>query len=322
MLIKRNVLNHGNLYPSALNAIAGIPESWVFHAQHGHRHPRSAYETSLRLVASQWLKTLDAIDRLRNEYLWLGKDEHLSEATAAYTQLLHRINEHFDACYSVLRSLCPATRTSSSPIDTQFLDKANPPGWKKFREATREYRENHIGLIVNTLKHKQGELCPVYFRSNLEFRPGYFLCDVLPDGALGPSAKLHNGGNTAFSFSRDMLIHLCWLYRIGNLLSDTIKTTLQATYGHTHVEQSQITDSPDWCAVLERCAQLKPEFFPDELEKPYPRILYQAQPQSVTLEFPTTVRGLRFGSELRISTQFSVDSMHRQFKLPYFSKQS
>lgn len=321
MQIKRNVLNHGNLFPSAHNVITAIPKEYIFHAQHERRHPQSAYSTSLRLISSQWLKTLDAFDRLHSEYVWLGKDEHLSDVTAAYTQLLHRLNEHLDACYSVLRSLCPASGANDSPIDAQFLGKANSPGWKKFQESTLDYRKNHIGLIVNTLKHKQGELWPVYFRSDREFRPGYFLCDVLPDGALGPSATLHNGGNTAFSFARDMLMHLWWLYRIGSLLSDTIRTHLRMTHGHELAEQPYPSDSSGWSAVLQRCAQLRPEFFPDELEKPYPRILYQAQPQSVTLEFPTTVRGVRLGNELRITTQCSVDGMHREIKLPYFAKQ-
>lgn len=121
-----------------------------------------------------------------------------------------RRREQFEA----LAATHPAKATQ---IDTQFLDKAKPAGWKQFRDATREYRENHIGLIVNTLKHKQGELCPIYFQSPIEFRPGYYLRDVLPGEAMGPSRELHSGGNTAFSFARDMLVHLWWLYRIGDL---------------------------------------------------------------------------------------------------------
>lgn len=204
---------------------------------------------------------------------------------------------------------------------TQFLDKTNPPGWKKFRESTRDYRENHIGLIVNTLKHKQGELWPVYFRSGREFRPGYFLCDVLPGGAIGPSAKLHDGGDTAFSFARDMLMHLWWLYRIGNSLSDAVKAHLKMAHGYELSEVPHSGDSIGWSAVLQRCAQLRPEFFPDELEKPFPRVLYQEQPLSVSLEFPTAARGIRLGKEFRISTQCSVDGMHRTIKLPYFARQ-
>lgn len=236
----------------------------------------------------------------------------------AYTQLLHRINEHHDACYSVLRSLCPATEAKATQIDTQFLDKAKLPGWKQFRDATKEYRENHIGLIVNTLKHKQGELSSIYFKSTTEFRPGYYLRDVLPGGAMGPSRKLHSGGNTAFSFARDMLMHLWWFYRIGDLLTTAITTALRVRHGHELVISPQGAGETGMTVVLERCAQLRPEFFPDELLKPYPRVLFQPTPAAVTFEFPTTARGIRMNPESTVVTQFVVDGVHLSEKMPYF----
>jgi len=304
--------------PSAFGAIASIPDAFLFNTEHGLRHPKSAYDTSLRLISAHWVKTLDELDRMRSEYLWKGNADHMPVVIDAYTQLLHRINEHHDACYSVLRSLCPASAAKATLIDTQFLDKAKLVGWKQFREATKEYRENHIGLIVNTLKHKQGELCPIYFQSTIEFRPGYYLRDVLPGGAMGPSRTLHSGGNTAFSFARDMLMHLWWLYRIGDLLSIAITTALQVRHGHTLVVAPQSAGDANLIGILERCAQLRPEFFPDELSKPYPRVLFQPTPTAVTLEFPTTARGIRMGSELRVVTQFVVDGAHLSEKMPYF----
>lgn len=304
--------------PSALGVIASIPDAFIFNTEHGLRHPKSAYGTSLRLISSQWVKTLDELDRMRSEYLWKGNADHMQVVIDAYTQLLHRINEHHDACYSVLRSLCPASEAKATQFDTQFLDKATLAGWKQFRDATKGYRENHIGLIVNTLKHKQGELCSIYFQSAIEFRPGYYLRDVLPGGVMGPSRKLHSGGNTAFSFARDMLMHLWWLYRIGNLLTTAITTALQMRHGHTLAIAPQSAGDANLSAVLERCAQLRPEFFPDELSKPYPRVLFQPTPTAVTLEFPTTARGIRLGPELRVVTQFMVDGSHVSEKMPYF----
>lgn len=318
MLIRRSLAHDGNLMPLAFCAIASIPDSFLFNTEHDLRHPKSAYGTSLRLISGQWLKALDELDRLRSEYLWKGNADHMPVVIDAYTQLLHRINEHHDACYSVLRSLCPASSAKATQIDTQFLDKAKLAGWKQFRDATKAYREGHIGLIVNTLKHKQGELCPIYFKSNIEFRPGYYLRDVLPGGAMGPSRKLHSGGNTAFSFGRDMLMHLWWLYRIGDLLAIAITTALQVRHTHTLEVIPQSVGDANLTAVLERCAQLRPEFFPDEITKPYPRILFQPVPTAVTLEFPTTARGICMGSELRVVTQFVVDGAHLSEKMPYF----
>jgi len=70
--------------------------------------------------------------------------------------------------------------------------------------------------------------------------------------------------------------------------------------------------------VLERCAQLRPEFFPDELLKPYPRVLFQPTPAAVTFEFPTTARGIRMNPESTVVTQFVVDGVHLSEKMPYF----
>jgi len=318
MLIHRSLTNSGNLHPSAFNAIESIPDAFMFHAEHGMRHPKSAYGTSLRLISAQWLKALDDLDHLRSEYLWKGVTDHMPVAIATYAQLLHRINEHHDACYSVLRSLCPASSAKATQIDTQFLDRAKLAGWKQFRDATRSYREDHIGLIVNTLKHKQGELCPIYFESSVEFRPGYFLRDVLPGGVMGPSRQLHSGGNTAFSFARDILMHLWWLYRIGDLLSTAIATALRARHAYTLAVTPQTTGESNLGVVLERCAKIRPEFFPDELSKPYPRIVFQSAPPAVTFEFPTTARGIRLGPELRVVTQFTIDGAHPTEKMPYF----
>lgn len=318
MLIHRSLANDQNLMPSAFGAITSIPDAFTFNTEHGLRQPKSAYGTSLRLISAQWLKALDELDHLRSEYLWKGNADHMPVVIDAYTQLLHRINEHHDACYSVLRSLCPASDAKATQIDTQFLDKAKLAGWRQFRDATKEYRENHIGLIVNTLKHKQGELCPIYFKSTIEFRPGYYLRDVLPSGAMGPSRKLHAGSNTAFSFARDMLMHLWWLYRIGELLATAIATALRVRHGHALIITPQGTGDANLIAVLERCAQLKPEFFPDELLKPYPRVLFQPTPAAVSLEFPTTARGIRMNPELTVVTQFVVDGAHLSEKMPYF----
>jgi hypothetical protein len=317
MRIFRSEVADGSILPSVFNAIQAIPETFLFHTDHGMRHPKSAYSASLRLIFSDWRKALDDLDRLHNEYVWSGKTDHISTVITAYTQLLHRINEHHDACYSVLRSICPASAAKPTQFDVQFLDRAKPAGWKQFRDATKDYRERYIGLIVNTLKHKQGELSPIYFQSSLEFRPGYYLRDVLPNGAMGPSSALHSGGNTAFSFARDMLMHLWWLFRIGDLLTTAIESALATSHQYVLNITPQCPPPSDWKDVLERCARIKPEFFPDEISKPYPRILLRASPLTFTLEFPTAARGIPLGQDMKIVCQFAIDGAHLTEKLPY-----
>jgi hypothetical protein len=320
VLIRRALESDGNLYPEAYNVLFSIPSQFCFHEQHGMRHPNSAYGTSLRLITRQWLKLLDELDRLRNEYLWEQKSDHIEIVVSEYAELLSRLNAHLDACCAALRCLCPASMAASTPIDTRFLGNAKPPGWKHFRDSLRPYRDDHIGLVVNTLKHKQGELCPIYFKSETEFRPGYYLRDILPGGILGPSAKLHSGGDTAFSFNRDMLIHLWWIFRIGALLTNAIAAILQVQHKHSLSVQPQPPGDAKWEDVLLRCAALRPEFFPDELLKPYPRVFLRPTPKAVVLEFPTTARGIPLADTATVSTRITVDPEHRGNKMPYMAQ--
>jgi hypothetical protein len=319
MLISRNQEHSGNLLPSAHNYIAGIPERLLFHVEHEIRHPLSAYSTSLRLIAVQWVKFLDELDKLRAEYFWAGDTKTDEVVKDEYAQLLHRLNEHQDACYSVLRAICPPNLAKLNRVDSIFLDRANLPGWKSFRAATKPYREDHIGLIVNNLKHRQGELSSIAFKSLSEFRPGYFLRDTLPGGAMGPCRKLHTGGNTAFSYARDQLLHLWWLYRIGDLLSGALTTA------NLKLSNLKITPIPqpvpqvEWSNLLIRLAQIKPEYFPDELVKPLPLVKVSRVPSIFTIEFPSGARGIPLNmTSICITTGITLDSAYLTHKVPYF----
>ncbi len=319
MQIRRSVSMHGNLLPAAYNTVRAIPPDLLFHVEHGMRHPMSAYGTSLRHISAQWVKFSVELDHLRNEYFCGNRDNHFKVVVGAYAELLCRLNEHLDACYAVIRCVCPASMAKSARIDSQFLGNANPPGWKQFQASIRPYREDHIGLLVNTLKHKQGELCPIYFKSISEFRPGYYLRDILPGGALGPSAKLHSDGNTAFSFARDSLIHLWWIYRIGELLSKAVETIVSVKHQRQLSFTPESQSDSNWDEVLNACAKISPEFFPDEVEKPYPRVILQNSPRAVLLEFPATVRGIPVGTNITVSTMMVFDGAYPINKVPYLA---
>lgn len=318
MLIRRTFEKDGNLLPRAWNALAAIPDDFLYHVAHEKRHPKSAYGTSLRLISEQWLKVFDRLDVLNQEHNWERKETSFPDLLSEYRELLYRLHEHFDACFSVLRSLCPPESAKPTIFDSRFLDEAKLIGWKQFRDAINPYREDHIGVLVNTMKHSQGELCSIFFHSETEFRPGYFLRDILPGGLLGPSAKLHSSGETAFSFSRDMMLHLWWLYRVGDLLADTIHTVLRTKHEYELTEVSQ-SSSDLLLEVIRRCAELRPEFFPDEVKKPYPKIVYRSAPCILTIEFPTSAHGHRVGA-MQVSTSLIVDGAHLSNKMPYFPK--
>ncbi len=320
MRIVRALRLPGGLLPAASAVLAAIPAQYLHFDEHGRRHPASAYEASLRQITTRWTKVFEALNRLRTQYLWEQRDEHFPQLLDDYCQLLHRFHEHLDACHSSMRSLCCPADGPDTPFDVRFLDKAKVPGWKRFREVTKTYNDDHIGLIVNTLKHSQGELCGIYFWSSIDFRPGYFLRDILRGGALGPHRKLHDGGDTAFSFTRDMLLHLWQIFRVGEALAEAVTTFVRTKHSLELQLSPDIGGFPEWSSVIANCASLPPEFFPDETAKPYPLVLYNPRDGEVALEYPGTARGIQLDPNAQIRVAFTVDGNHLCNKMPYMTK--
>jgi hypothetical protein len=320
MRIVRRTDLHGSLLPSALSSIDAIPPQYLHHEKHQLLHPKSAYGTSIRLLTAQWTKTLDDLSDLRVRHATGQDDLYLMDVAASYSALLHKLNEYFDACYAVLRSLSPIMESRPTLVHSQYLDRVKLTGWKQFRDATRNYRESHVGLIVNALKHSQGELCPLYFHSASEFRPGYYLRGLLPGGVRGPDPRLHRGGNTAISFNRDMLIHLWWLYRTSDLLVDAIAAYLDSSYKVSLTPQAAKLSEAKWADVLQRCSALSPEFFPDEWSLPYPRAVYRESPQEFSIEFPSTAGTHKIRGEIQVRTLTTVDGAYPIEQVPYIGK--
>ncbi|MBN8488496.1 MAG: hypothetical protein J0M20_12340 [Burkholderiales bacterium] len=320
MRIVRRTEIHGSILPSAMGAIDGIPPQYLHHEKHQLLHPKSAYGTSIRLLTAQWTRTLDDLSTLRIRYSTNQDDMFLMDVATSYSVLLHKLNEHFDACYAVLRSLSPTLESKPTLVHSRYLDRVKLIGWKQFREATRNYRESHIGMIVNALKHSQGELCPLYFHSQDEFRPGYFLRGLLPGGIRGPDPRLHRGGNTAISFSRDMLIHLWWIYRTSDLLVASVAAYLDATYKHKLTPHLTEIQEANWSSVVQRCASLSPEFFPDEWTLPYPRAIYRQMPEELSIEFPSNAGAHKMRGEVQVRTLTTVDGTYPKEKVPYMGR--
>lgn len=320
MRIVRCTEAHGSVLPSALGAIAAIPPEYLHHEAHGLRHPSSAYGTSIRLINAQWTKTLDDLVVLKTRYACGQHDDFLMDVVGSYSDLLHRLNEHFDACYSVLRSLGSPQGNRQPREHARYLEQVKQVGWKQFQNSTKTYRDCHLGLIVNSMKHAQGELCPMYFHSDTQFRPGFYLRGLLPKGVLGPDPRLHRGGNSAISFARDMLIHFWWLYRISDLLTVAITSYLDATYKYKLCPESVAQKEMEWAGVVSGCSRITPEFFPDEWDLPFPRVIYAKSPEKLSVEFPSSARAHRFSGDVQVRVLTTVDGAYTSEKMPYLGR--
>jgi hypothetical protein len=125
MRIARRTEIHGSLLPAASCAISAIPPEYLHHERHQLLHPQSAYGTSIRLLTAQWTKTLDDLSVLRTRYFANQDDMFLMDVATSYSALLHKLNEHFDACYSVLRSLSPTVETKPGILHSQHLERVS-----------------------------------------------------------------------------------------------------------------------------------------------------------------------------------------------------
>ncbi len=314
MEIRRSFRVDGNLVPRAWNVVKVIPENMLHHRARAKRHPVSVYQASLRAITQAWTVVASDLDRLKLEHLNNESDAY-PRLLSSYALLLHRLNEHFDAAYSILRSLLPVETENEPRFDEQLLSRRNPPGWKKFKEAVHSYKQNHIGRLSNAMKHDQAELLGLAFSTSSDYRPGYYLRAVHQDGSIGPADDLHIGGRSAFSFSRDLFLHLWWLFKVDDLLATTIEVIVRSAHSYEIPLVSVPYPDDEFLSVLQFMNRVDWHFFPDELEKPFPKVLLGED--RLRLAFGSWTRGRSFPREAKITTSFGVDTGHLCNRLPY-----
>lgn len=319
MRITRSTFRHGSVLPEAMDAILALPDSLLHHTAHNRRHPKSLYSRSLSLVGSQWHDVLDKVEKFQWTFAITQKDDSLPDIITSYRALLFSLYEHLDASYGCIRALVPSKGTSDPLLDTHFLDRSKVPGWSDFRSRVRPYVQNHIGAVVNSLKHNQAELSFMYLHHLEDVRAGYYVCDVQSSGALGPSVRVHPDGNSGFSFARDMLLHFWNLYFVSSELSEVIRRVVPDSN-----QQAPRTRDDSLNSVFERLAQriagIPLAFFPDEVHKPCPLARWNPSANELTIEMPGAVRPRRLPKTYRILTSVNVDMAHASNKLPYFGR--
>jgi hypothetical protein len=128
-----------DIWPQKHGQRSSLPSDLCFHGVHGKRHPKSAYGGSLHAITEQWARVLGELDQLNADYNWHGKESNYHKLLREYKDLLYRLNEHHDACLSVLRSLCPPGMGKPTTFDSVFLKSAKLPGAKHFLDFTQEY---------------------------------------------------------------------------------------------------------------------------------------------------------------------------------------
>lgn len=319
MKISRDSDAEGSLAPEAWSALLAVPEDLMYHDAHLLRHPRSAYRKALTSLSEKMLRVAVLLDASRLQHFTVGCD--MNAMLTAYRELVTATSEYYDATHAILRALCSATKAIK--IDSQYLDRTSPAGWRAYREATRAYYIDHNGHIANALKHRGAHLDWIYFHSNKEFRPGFVLCDVLKGGVIGPDPAIHPGSNSALSFARELLLAVWWLYRSGELMAVPIRL-ISGTRGDSDHEGPRTATSdafPNLEVMLGAVSQLRYDFLPNELRMPCPRVVFQRTPMRLTLEFPGFFPPRMQLKTLKIrSSMGGIDEEHLTYKMPYMGR--
>lgn len=319
----RSIAAHGSLRPRAENLIRAIPPTHLHHAAHGLKHPLTVYQTSLNRIQTAWLKVFPLLEKLRLEAMCYVELKHYKETLASYESLLYRLNEHIDAAHEVLRTLrAPSGKEYRTHAD--FLHATKLPSFRSFQDAVHKgYRNQLIGVIVNEMKHASAQLRAICGNTESRTVLGYFLDGPHAPGTLGPNRKLHTKHGhleTAFSFSRDMLIHFWWVYQVSEALCCCIDATLQVDHGISLTEELPTTSAPEWSDLCLSCSQIEPSFFLDECLKPYPVLICPPDISSIRLTFPTSRRASSYRA-MNIKMLFEISEQSRSFVMPYFQSQ-
>jgi len=242
----------------------------------------------------------------------------------AQRNLLYRLREHIDDCYSVFKTLVdPAHVTKNIVFTDKYLQAAKFKELDKFNSSIQSYKQDYLSPLVNSLKHSHARLQGFYCHDPSHIRLGYYLEEMGKDAVVGPSTRVHKDGNSAFSFSRDLTLNLFHVYYISEQLVGSVQHFLKETYNFELLPLRQ-NEYDELKEVIESAATLQQRFFQDELLKPCATISVESDTHDsrCVLSYPTNPVERSFPSGLRMACFMYPDSKSKKFKLPYSGRRT
>jgi len=297
--------------PYAVEKLSSHFSQPLFYQEHNLRHPLGVYNLSLGKI---FLRFKDVLRELAPVLqLTQNQDSNFDDSNLlTHTErLLYALMEHMDDCENILKSFYPKGE-----------DLKKQTAFTNFQKASRDY-SNHIGKVVNYLKHQNGRLRSITFFNEHGNCAGYFVEGVGEDGSIGPAPIIHSGGNTAFSYSRDLRFHLYYLYFVSKSLCDSIDLIRKS---ENDLDSAIKTNAKDIFDVITLIQALPLTVFPDEYEKEFPKIAFEnSQDGSLVLilqmkHYPHGLKPIKPSSKVQILLK--GDGVSRSFRLPYWNGRS
>ncbi len=306
--IERSSNQLGGVAPAALAILSSKFGSRLYNSDYGLRHPFGIYTVSLEKVLGSFEELLEVLEKsanhdLTSKKLDVGWDDDL---LLGLERLLYSIMEHFDDCESIIKSfLAPGSKHGEVP---------EVGGYSNAIDAYR----THIGKVVNHIKHKQGRIRSIALYDEIAPHLGYFVEGPSEDESLGPAPLIHPGGNTAFSYARDLRLHMHGLYYTSQQLAKAV-----ASLGAVEDSSSEfeLSDDGRFKALASQIQQLDMVVFPDELNKNFPVVTIEAEKTgaySIRTSLKRQPHGLRtIPSPFRVVIFYQTDGVSRAFRMPY-----
>lgn len=291
--------------PRATSALEAAKDFPTFQTRLKLRHPLAVYNISISQVVSRFSATLKSYKQLS---LPFSTSKEQEERNAVFLDsldaLLDSLIEHIDDCNNVIRC---------------FFDSDNDPKYKKiysqFKSSIRPYRD-HIGKVVNKIKHEQGRLRPISFTWPGGNSYGYFVEGANHEGAVGPDEDIHEGGNTAFSVARDFRFHLCGIYFVGTHLAQAVYEASSIGTSHRHVS-AEATEG--LAALIQGISEIPPIFFPDEIRKPVPSVKISTRSGALIACGKLHHEKVSILPSANVRVNFVGDGVTKTFRMPYFN---
>jgi hypothetical protein len=241
-----------------------------------------------------------------------GKVTRLSDydvTLESFESVLYALLEHVDDCRNILRALfdSPASFKSNRSV-------------RKYDEKVRLYRD-HLGSVVNAIKHRQGRLRGVSVLNPQLLIPGYYVETAHPDGMIGPDKYIHDNGDTAFSCYENCRYHFVNLFRCAYLLNEAVSSTVSLAPARS--PYSDQSEQKKFLEVARRISSLPNTCFLDESFKPAASVQMLSppgNPETFELKLAKDALARRTLNGFMVKLSFRGDGVSRNFKLPYFGE--
>jgi hypothetical protein len=269
-------------------------------AHKGVRHPLGLYNISLKDVISSAKILTEEISACGPFDDPVACEKFLASKLISSTTKLFILSmeQHLDACEKVITSYAKDEKQAKRMV-------------REFKTSLGRYG-THILVQANHIKHRHDAIRNLCLTTHFCAVPGYFLEGGLDAETAGPDPIIHDGGNTAFSYFRELRLFCSGIV----FISRRLNSILQINLGKMEINDEKEVDG--LAELVAKIASFPLFMFPDEYKKEYA----QASVKNGILF-------VSFGSKkpppntyliVNFKTSLSMDGITTTYRVPYLGR--